>query len=35
MTHVAVQEALDGKSVKWMEKVTNEQYQAGLPKGLV
>ena len=28
MTHIAVQEALDGKAVDWMEKVTDEQYQA-------
>lgn len=26
MTHVAIQEALDGKVVEWMEKVTDEQY---------
>ena len=26
MTHFAVQEALDGKAVEWMEKVTEEQY---------
>jgi quercetin dioxygenase-like cupin family protein len=26
MTHIAVQEMLDGKNVNWMEKVTNEQY---------
>jgi hypothetical protein len=28
MTHIAIQEALDGKVVDWMEKVTDEQYQA-------
>jgi quercetin dioxygenase-like cupin family protein len=28
MTHIAVQEALEGKVVEWMEKVTEEQYQA-------
>jgi quercetin dioxygenase-like cupin family protein len=28
MTHIAVQEKLDGKNVEWMEKVTDEQYQA-------
>ena len=28
MTHIAVQEALDGKAVDWMEKVTDEQYRA-------
>ncbi|HUQ82674.1 MAG TPA: cupin domain-containing protein [Gemmatimonadaceae bacterium] len=26
MTHMAVQEQLDGKAVEWMEKVTDEQY---------
>ncbi|MBZ5672739.1 MAG: cupin domain-containing protein [Acidobacteriia bacterium] len=26
MTHIAIAEALDGKSVEWMEKVTAEQY---------
>jgi quercetin dioxygenase-like cupin family protein len=30
MTHIAIQEALDGLAVEWMEKVTDEQYQAGL-----
>jgi len=29
MTHVAIQEQLDGKVVEWMEKVSDEQYQAG------
>jgi quercetin dioxygenase-like cupin family protein len=28
MTHIAIQEALDGKVVEWMEHVTDEQYQA-------
>ena len=28
MTHIAIQERLDGKAVEWMEKVTDEQYQA-------
>ena len=28
MTHIAIQEALDGKAVEWMEKVTDEQYGA-------
>jgi quercetin dioxygenase-like cupin family protein len=28
MTHIAIQEALDGKAVEWMEHVTNEQYGA-------
>jgi len=27
MTHIAIQESLDGKVVEWMEKVTDEQYQ--------
>ncbi len=27
MTHIAVQEALDGKVVDWMEKVSDEQYR--------
>lgn len=26
MTHIAVQEALDGKAVDWLEKVTDQQY---------
>jgi hypothetical protein len=30
MTHIAIQEALDGKVVEWMEKFSDEQYQAGL-----
>ena len=29
MTHLAVQEALDGKAVEWMEKVTDDQYRSG------
>jgi hypothetical protein len=29
MTHIAIQEGLNGKVVDWMEKVTDEQYQAG------
>jgi quercetin dioxygenase-like cupin family protein len=28
MTHVAISEVLDGKSVEWMEPVTDEQYLA-------
>lgn len=27
MTHIAIQEQLDGKFVDWLEKVTDEQYQ--------
>ncbi|PYS76738.1 MAG: cupin domain-containing protein [Acidobacteria bacterium] len=30
MTHIAIVEQLDGKTVEWMEKVSDEQYQAGL-----
>jgi quercetin dioxygenase-like cupin family protein len=26
MTHIAIQEALDGKIVEWMEKVSDEEY---------
>jgi quercetin dioxygenase-like cupin family protein len=26
MTHIAIQEQLDGKTVNWMEKVSDEQY---------
>jgi quercetin dioxygenase-like cupin family protein len=29
MTHIAIQEALDGKAVDWMEKVSDEQYKLG------
>src|SRR3989475_2585242 len=29
MTHIAIQERLDGRTVDWMEKVSDEQYQAG------
>jgi len=29
MTHIAIQEALDGKVVEWMEKVSDEQYRQG------
>jgi quercetin dioxygenase-like cupin family protein len=29
MTHIAVQEALDGVAVNWMEKVTDEEYLKG------
>ena len=28
MTHIAIQEALDGKAVDWMEQVSDEQYKA-------
>ena len=30
MTHIAIQEELNGKVVEWMEKVTDEQYNAGV-----
>ncbi len=30
MTHIAIQEQLDGKAVEWLEHVSDEQYQAGL-----
>src|SRR6202034_2161111 len=29
MTHIGIQEALDGVSVVWMEKVTDEEYAVG------
>lgn len=29
MSHIAIQEALDGKVVEWMEKVSDEQYGGG------
>ena len=29
MTHIAIQEALDGRAVDWMEKVGDEQYRKG------
>jgi quercetin dioxygenase-like cupin family protein len=28
MTHIAIVEVLDGKSAEWMEKLSDEQYQA-------
>ena len=31
MTHIAIQEALDGKAVEWMEKVSDAQYLVGPP----
>lgn len=27
MTHIAIQEALDGKAVEWLEKVSDEHYR--------
>ena len=32
MTHIAIQERLDGKAVDWLEKVSDEQYCSGVPK---
>ena len=29
MTHIAIQESLEGKNVEWKEKVTDEEYRAG------
>jgi hypothetical protein len=29
MTHIAIQEKLDGTVVDWMEQVAGEQYRAG------
>ncbi len=29
MQHIAIQEALDGKAVEWMEQVSDEQYHGG------
>lgn len=31
MTHLAIQESLEGKNVEWLEKVTNEEYGARSP----
>ena len=33
MTHIAMQEALNGSPVDWMEKVSDEQYTAGSMRG--
>jgi hypothetical protein len=30
MVHIAMQEALDGKHVSWMEPVTDAQYKAAV-----
>ena len=30
MSHIAIQEALDGKAVEWLEHVSDEQYRARL-----
>jgi len=29
MTHIAIQERLEGKTVTWLEKVSDEQYRGG------
>ena len=29
MTHIAIQEQLDGKAVEWLEQVSDEQYRCG------
>jgi len=29
MTHIAIQEKLDGKVVDWMEHVSDQQYKKG------
>lgn len=33
MTHLAIQEKLDGKTVDWLEKVTDEQYLGQAARG--
>jgi quercetin dioxygenase-like cupin family protein len=33
VSHIAIQEQLDGKVVEWMEKVSDEQYEARHPAG--
>jgi quercetin dioxygenase-like cupin family protein len=32
MTHIAIQEQLDGKTVDWMEKVSDDQYHATMAR---
>jgi quercetin dioxygenase-like cupin family protein len=32
MTHIAIQEALDGKFIDWLEKLTDEEYAAAAAK---
>ena len=34
MTHIAIQEALDGRNVDWLEKVTEAEYLVGLQQGV-
>lgn len=31
MTHLAIQESLDGNAVDWLEKVTDEPYEERTP----
>jgi len=33
MTHIAIQESVDGSPVTWMEKVSDEHYLAPLGTG--
>ncbi|WP_262408684.1 hypothetical protein [Sphingomonas sp. JC676] len=33
MSHIAIQESLNGSPVTWMEQVTDEQYLAGPATG--
>ena len=33
VTHIAIQEALEGKVVQWMEHVTDEEYRLGKQEG--
>jgi hypothetical protein len=35
MTHIAIQEALNGKPVDWMEQVSDEQYRKSAAPQLV
>jgi hypothetical protein len=32
MTHIAIQETLDGRNVDWLEPVTDQQYLVGPPR---
>ena len=34
MTHIAIQESLDGKVVDWLEQVTDEQYGVYRPSSV-
>jgi hypothetical protein len=34
MTHIAIQEQLDGKVVEWMEKVSDSQYRRPQAEGI-